>query len=432
MRIIAYAYTPSTGENIPNRYIWGWEVDEIYQDLGDRPQLNKLLSDCQRQPTDYLLIRTLEELGDSLGEVCDRLEILEVNGVKIIALENSINYQDQTINKADILRLFQQIRQNQHSQKIRQAHARNRLNILPPPGRVPYGYKQGKDRYVLDRSTAPMVKDFFDKFLLYGSLRGAVRYLDKKYYKKISVTTGKRWLINPVYRGDLQYKNGEIITDTHVPIISREEAAQIDRLLKRNSRLPPRSASAARSLAGLVRCQACQSTLVVAKVTAYRKTKEYLYLRPQNCPRQPKCSAISYEQVWQQAISQICQELAPAIARLTIPNMDGVKAGMQGAIAGKEELLKQLPNLLTTGILDEETVAFRAYKIRTEIAQLQNQLAQLPPVNLLETAQTVALPQFWLDLSETERRFYLREFIKQIDIIRLSDQDWDLQIIFIF
>ncbi|MGL5510259.1 MAG: recombinase family protein, partial [Microcoleaceae cyanobacterium] len=95
MRIIAYAYTSSTGEIIPNRYIWGWEIDEIYQDLGDRPQLNKLLSDCQRQPTDYLLIRTLEELGDSLGEVCDRLQILEVNGVKIIALENSINYQDQ-------------------------------------------------------------------------------------------------------------------------------------------------------------------------------------------------------------------------------------------------------------------------------------------------------------------------------------------------
>ncbi len=49
-------------------------------------------------------------------------------------------------------------------------------------------------------------------------------------------------------------QNGQILSDTHTPIISREEAAQIDRLLRRNRRLPPRTASANRSLAGLVSC----------------------------------------------------------------------------------------------------------------------------------------------------------------------------------
>jgi hypothetical protein len=67
-------------------------------------------------------------------------------------------------------------------------HVRNRLQALPP-GKPLFGYRRGKDRYIVDRSTAPVVKDFCDRFLLYGSPRGTVRYLAKKYGKKISVTT---------------------------------------------------------------------------------------------------------------------------------------------------------------------------------------------------------------------------------------------------
>ena len=77
-----------------------------------------------------------------------------------------------------------------------------------------------------------------------------MRYLEQKYAKKISVSTGRRWLTNPVYRGDLEYQNGEVIRNTHIPIISREEAAQTDRLLRRNRRLSRRTASAPHSLAG--------------------------------------------------------------------------------------------------------------------------------------------------------------------------------------
>jgi hypothetical protein len=110
---------------------------------------------------------------------------------------------------------------------------------------------------LLDRAAAPVVKDFFEQFLLYGSVRGAVRYLAKTYRKRIAVSTGRRWLTHPVYRGDLLYQDGRVLRDTHTPILGREEAAQVDRLLRRNRRLPPRTASAPaiaggpRSLSGM-------------------------------------------------------------------------------------------------------------------------------------------------------------------------------------
>ena len=426
MKIIAYSYTEPLLEAAPAPEIWGQEVDRIYQDLGGRQQLQQLLKDCQTEPVKYLLIQRFEELGDTLQQVCSHLAQLENLGVEII-----VQAETEPRNRKNLLQILAELQRSQHSRSIRKGHARNRIKSRIPPGKAPYGYRRGKERYTIDRSAAVAVKDFFEHFLIYGSLRGSVRYLAKKYSKKISVSTGRRWLTNPAYRGDLAYQNGEVISNTHVPIISREEAAQIDRLLRRNRRLSPRSASAPRSLAGLAICAQCKSPMTVAKVTSYRKDREYLYLRPINCLSQPKCSGFSYQETLQSTIEGICRDLPAAIAALEMPDINGIKAGTEQAIASKQEILEQLPALIESGILDTETAEFRAYKIRTEIAQLQSKLAQLPPVNLREIAQTVSLPQFWLDLSESERRFYFREFIDRIEIV-CGNTNWKLQIIFIF
>lgn len=437
MKIIAYSYSDPLLDAPPDSAIWGWEVDRVYQDLGKRFELEQLLSDTQAEPVDYLLIRRLEELGDSVQEVSDRLAKLEALGIQLIATEqpytsSQVGQDASTANlRADLLLLLQEIQREQHSRRIRTGHARNRLDALPPPGKAPYGYRRGKDKYALDRSASPVVKEFFENFLLYGSLRGAVRYLAQKYGKKISVSTGRRWLTNPVYRGDTAYQNGQVLSNTHVPIISREEAAQVDRLLRRNRRLPPRTASAPRSLAGLLVCQECQSPMTVARVTTPRQDREYLYLRSTVCPKRPKCRAIPYEQVLDQTITAICRDLPSAVAGINLPQLDAVKSSLTDELATKQEILNQLPTLTAEGVLDSETAALRAYKLRTETSALQAKLATLPPVNLRSVAQAVSIPQFWLDLSESERRFYFREFIRQIEIVR-CDGEWQLQLMFIF
>lgn len=426
MKIIAYSYSEPLLESAPAAEIWGQEVDRIYQDLGGRQQLQQLLKDCQTEPVQYLLIQRFEELGDTVQQVCAHLAQLENLGVEII-----VQAETEPRNRKNLLQIVAELQRSQHSRSIRKGHARNRIKSRIPPGKAPYGYRRGKERYTIDKTTAPTVKDFFEHFLIYGSLRGSVRYLAKKYNKKISVSTGRRWLTNPAYRGDLEYQNDQVISNTHAPIISREEAAQIDRLLRRNRRLSPRAASAPRSLAGLAICAECKSPMTVAKVTSYRKDKEYLYLRPINCLSQPKCSGFSYQEILESTIERICQDLPAAVAALQMPDMNGIKAGIERLIASKQQIIEQLLALIESGILDTETADLRAYKVRTEISELQSKLAQLPPVNLRETAQTVSLPQFWLDLSESERRFYFREFIDRIEIVR-ENKNFKLQIIFIF
>ena len=426
MKIIAYTYSDPLIEPTPDPSTWGWELERVYQDLGQRTELQQLITECKIDPADYLLIRRIEELGDSLEQVGQIKAQLEALGLQII-----ITSQSASCDRVDLLVLLQTIQREQRSRRIRQGHARNRLNALPPPGKAPYGYRRGKEKYALDRTAAPVVKDFFEYFLLYGSLRGAVRYLAQKYGKKISVTTGRRWLTNPVYRGDTAYQNNEVISNTHVAIISRDEAAQVDRLLRRNRRLPPRTASANRSLAGLVVCSECSSAMTVVSVTIRGTDKEYLYLRATNCPKRPKCRAISYSLVFEQTIAAVCRDLPNAVAGMNFPQLDQLKSSLTEDIATSEQILAKLPDLTNQGILDSQTAALRAYKLRTEISEFLGKLATLPPVNLRSVASAVSIPQFWLDLSESERRFYFREFISQIQISR-QGAAWQIQVVFVF
>ncbi len=427
MRIVAYVYGDPRLEAPPAADLWGVEVDQVYQDWGNeqRPQLAQLLATCATAPPQYLLVRQLEELGHTLAQVSGVVAQLEAARVALIVTSQAYPEGE----NAPLLGLLAEIQQQQQRRRLRLGHSRNRLAGKPPPGKAPYGYRRGQDRYLLDRSTAPVVKDFFEQFLLYGSLRGAVRYLEKKYGKKITVTTGRRWLSNPVYRGDLTSGQGQTIANTHTPILTRDEAAQIDRLLKRNRVLPPRTASAPRSLAGLVRCHHCRSRYRVTRTTQRGKKGNYLYLRPIACLGENKCGGLAYGEVLAEAIASVCRDLPQAVAQMPTGDFG---AEIRAKIATNQDILAQLPDLEARGILDPETAQLRRYKLQTEIAQAQAQLAQLPPMNLGAIAQTVSIPQFWWDLSEAERRFYFREFIREIEIHRREGEPWFLSLVFIF
>jgi hypothetical protein len=131
-------------------------------------------------------------------------------------------------------------------------------------------------------------------------------------------------------------------------------------------------------------------------------------------------------------IEKICQELPPTVAQLNLPNLDFVKNNFIAKIQQKQEIIEQLLLLKEQGILDQETLDLRSYTLKTEISKLRTQLDQLPPGDLKMIVKPVSLSQFWLDLSETERRFYFREFIKKIEIVRTESKDWQLNLVFVF
>lgn len=398
-----------------------------YQDVGDRQQLTQLMIEGREGKVQRIVVNHWGDLGDGVLEVGDRLAELTALGIVVEQHEG----RERSPWENSVLQ-WQQLHEYYQRRTIQRGHAQNRIHTLPPPGKAPYGYRRGKDRYIIDRSTSPVIREFVEHFLLYGTLRGSVRFINQKYGKAFSVSTGRRWLTSPIYRGDLIYGTGDVIPDTHAAIVTRDEAAQVDRLLRRNRRLPPKTASAPRSLAGLVRCGRCQTGLTVGRVSQRGDRPDYLYLRPQHCPLsapQRPCAAFPYQAVLDRTIETICATLPDAIAGLATPSPD-----VQQEMARQEEILQELPRLVASGILDQPSADLRAYRVRATLATLRDRQAQRPPSNLGAIAQALSIPQFWQDLSEAERRVYFREFIDQITLTRSGGDrtDWSLTLGFVF
>ena len=117
-----------------------------------------------------------------------------------------------------------------------------------------------------------------------------------------------------------------------------------------------------------------------------------------------------------EVISNICDKFKIIENNVKTPDIELIKQSITAEINKKIEIINSLDNLIATDILDQQTASIRNYQLQTEISQLKIQLAQLPPNNLETIAKTLSLKQFWYDLSEEERRFYLREFIQSIKI----------------
>ncbi|MEO0757742.1 MAG: recombinase family protein [Cyanobacteria bacterium J06648_16] len=429
MTTIAYCYSEPLLGPPPDMARWPQPIDQIYQDLSpERPELRQLLSDLQQAPPDQrpesLLVHCLDALAETLAELTERLAQLGALGIAVVEVESDASQPD-----ADAGQRLAAAQQRLLQRRLQRGHARKRLKSLPPPGKAPYGYRRSPSRYELDKPAATVVQAFFEQFILYGSLRGAVRHIGQRYGKQISPSTGKRWLTSPVYRGHTAYKDGGIIPQTHEPILTAEEAAQVDRLLRRSQFLPPRTASAPRSLSGLVTCQTCGSAMKITRVSSPRQTQTYLYLQPTSCSRQPHCRSLQYETVLQKTIETICAELPKAVAHPPA-TATARKTALTQTLRDQQQVLTQLPALVDSGVLDVLTADLRTYQLKTEIAATEQALAQLPPVNLPELFKTVALPQFWQDLSEPERRFFFREFIRAVHI-HPDRPDW-LTLEFIF
>jgi DNA invertase Pin-like site-specific DNA recombinase len=430
-RVVAYGYGEPVLDGLPEAIEpvdWGTEVAAVYWDWGDRVAFEDLIAQAQQWPTARVLVRRWSDLGETAIAVAQRLDRLAALGIEVVAIASAATAPWER---------FEEVQRDGRSRSIGRGHAIARLEGRPPPGRAPFGYRRGRGRYVLDRAAAAIVRDFVDHFLLYGSLRGAVRHIRDRHGHTVAVATGRRWLTSPVYRGELVYKTGDRVPNAHPAIISPGDAAQVDRLLRRNQTLGPRAASAPRSLAGLVRCDRCGGPMTISE-TKTRRVKgqgqdSYLYLRPTACERRDRgerpCPAAPYDQILERAIARICVDLPTAIGPPgAAPNPKAVADHLTDAIAAKEALLAQLPDLEAQGIFDRASARLRSAHLRTEIAQLRAERSRLPPGSLADLAGAIALPRFWHDLSETERRFYFREFIRTIRIL-YRDQEWQVSAI---
>jgi putative DNA-invertase from lambdoid prophage Rac len=136
----------------------GWEIVEIYTDLGvsgskaSRPELDRLMKDAALRRFDAVLVWKLDRFGRSVKNCLDGIESLRAHGVRFLAVSQSIDTDESNPTARLLLHILASVAEFER-ELIRE---RVRAGIKSAKHK---GTQLGRKRVVFDRSKAIEMHD---------------------------------------------------------------------------------------------------------------------------------------------------------------------------------------------------------------------------------------------------------------------------------
>lgn len=262
-------------------------IADVYADNGysgtnfDRPEFTRLMEDVKRGVVNCIVVKDLSRLGRNYIETGSLIEnVFPFLKVRFVAVTDSFDTKDGSGMEAMVVsfkNLVNDVYAKDISRKIITAFRTKQRNGEYIGLVAPYGYlksPENKNKFVIDETAAPVVKEIFRLYLDGYGIDRIARYLDqagydcpRKYRYHIGVTKSDRYkdsrwgrhsvktiLTNRAYIGDMVQgkvkqelcnhldktytdKSEWIIAEnTHEPIISRDEFFQVQEMFEQKSK----------------------------------------------------------------------------------------------------------------------------------------------------------------------------------------------------
>lgn len=320
-------------------------VDEVKSGRrDDRAKLNQIMILVQQKQVDGVIVTRVDRIARSLPKLRQFIDVFVNSDVNLVILDQSIDLStSQGKLMVNILGSFAELEVDMLSERVKHGkqHGRNQLKACE---QAPWGYVVQDSKYVLDnspylclitedrpknylqlkkfdipfeqlpgRTVAELGKEFIQSYIQEKSIRGALRFVFKKYgvgktsakinsHDRVFYWTQRGfslWLINPVLCGHTSYlkenKRNHLkhpsewttIKDTHPDqrLMTDEEAAEIQYLLEFNKKIGSRALGQKADAnnhyreyayqAGMIFCGECGSKCTIKY--AYSKKKRYSY-----------------------------------------------------------------------------------------------------------------------------------------------------------
>ena len=285
-----------------------WNIYDIYTDAGwsganlDRPGIQKLIKDLK--DIDVVLVYKLDRLSRSQK---DTLYLIEEeflkNDVDFVSLSESFDTTT-PFGKAmiGILSVFAQLERETIKERTRLGkEKRAKEGLYRGGGNVPHGYKyiEETEELIIDEYEANHVREIFRLYTEknYGYQRIATA-LNEMGYKKVNgvdwqINAVKRILLNPVYKGHIEYK-GESYPGLHKPLVSDETFETVQKIM--NKRGGKRSLKTRYLLTSLLKCGHCGARMRGTWTSQYKGSSRIYYYqcyspagRPTYMVKDPNC-----------------------------------------------------------------------------------------------------------------------------------------------
>lgn len=249
-----------------------WTIYKIYTDAGftgsnmDRPGLQGIIKDCEKDVFDMVLVYKLDRLSRSQKDVLYLVEdVFDKHDVFFSSMTE--NFDTSTpFGKAilGILAVFAQLEREQIRERTmmgKQARAEEGKWGGGSTEPVGYDYSVKDDMLYVNEYEAMQLKEVAELFLKRTPVRTIERICDKKGYRHKhgdwTAKTIRRVLSNPLYLGMINY-NGKQYQGTHTPIFDQDTFDRMQVIMnERKEQYGTVSKAHTTLLGGMLYCKHC-------------------------------------------------------------------------------------------------------------------------------------------------------------------------------
>ena len=267
-----------------------WQIFKIYSDAGytgantNRPALQELLSDLNKEKIDVVLVYKIDRLTRSPKDFYQLIEFFEQAKIDFISITERFDTSTPASRLLrNIMLTFSQFERELTSERTKDKLLERAKKGMWNGGTPPFGYKRENTKLILCPAESKEIKPIFEKYLETKSLSKVYYFLKEnniknRQDKNFSITNIAHILRNIVYTGKIKY-SGIIYDGIHEPIISEEIfglAQKIHKNKLKNFRVYKNFL-----FGGLIGCKECKSSMSSHFVNkqSFGKLKRYYYYR---------------------------------------------------------------------------------------------------------------------------------------------------------
>ena len=240
----------------------GMDVVGVYSDAGisarkpytKRPDLLRLLSDCEAHKVDVILFIKLDRWFRNVGNYYAVQDILDRCGVSWQATKE--DYETRTASgrlKVNIMLSVAQDEADRTSERIRFITDAKKAKGQSPNAKAPLGLKVVDSHYVIDPDTADIARDMFAQYIALQSALGLSKYMRQRYGITRTYNNYVRYIKNRLYIGEAYG-----IENALPALIERKDFDLANAILaRRSTRNASTGANHTYLFSGLLLCHEC-------------------------------------------------------------------------------------------------------------------------------------------------------------------------------
>ncbi len=258
-----------------------WEIAGYYIDEGisakdmERPNLKRMINDIEKGLIDCVLVYKLDRLTRSVFDLYKLLDVFEKNKCKFRSVTEI--YDTTTATGRMFITLvasFAQFERENMGERISLGFAEKARQGKHPLNFRPFGYDLDlrTSKLSINRKEAKYVRLIYDLYLKGYGANKVCQHLNNR---SIFTRDGNKWhsgtlmyiLKSPLYIGHITW-NGELIKNTHDPIIDENTFNEVQQLIIKRRTVEPRSVASEYIFSSKIRCPHCRKKLVGFKTFA--------------------------------------------------------------------------------------------------------------------------------------------------------------------